>query len=98
MSYMIQYGQTKKSVGRKKRPAVKRRVLAVAVILILAIAARICWPQLGTYAEKILLLGVADQNEAAVTAFLQDVGSGNDFSDALTAFCKEVLRNADTAQ
>lgn len=98
MSYTIQYVQTKKTVSRRKRPAVKRKVLAAAAILTLAIAARICWPQVGTYAEKILLLGVAEENEAAVTAFFENVGSGDDFSEALTAFCKDVLRNADAAQ
>lgn len=98
MSYTIQYTQTKKTAVGKRRNGRGRGWIAAALLLILALVARLMWPQVGEYAQKLLLLGVSDQNEEAVTAFIQDVRGGEDFSDALTAFCREVLQNGQTVE
>lgn len=98
MSYTIQYTQTKKAAAGKRRNGRGRGWIAAALLLALALVVRLMWPQVGEYAQKLLLLGVSDQNEEAVTAFIQDLRGGEDFSDALTAFCREVLQNGQTVE
>lgn len=97
MSYTIQYNDGKKNSVCKRRRWSKKWLLPAA-ILALAIAARLFWPQIGNLTQKLLFLGVSEQNEAAVTAFIEDVRNGEDFSDALTVFCREVLNNAETIE
>ena len=94
MSYSIQYTQEKTKASVKKRKTGKKKWPIAVLVLALAIVARVVWPNIGAYAEKLLLLGADEQNEAAVTAFFQDVRSGDDFGDALTTFCREILKNA----
>ncbi len=94
LGYRIQYGPmakgevqwNRKRIGRLK--AKTMWLLAVLSILLLAVAQR------HGILEKLLIPGNPEVTKAAYIQFKQDVKEGEPVGEAITAFCRTVIENA----
>ena len=89
MGYRIQYNTTQSYLyltARKKK--VPKLLIAVLVITIFLSV-------FGHKLKHILLPGDPDVTGEALSAFASDMKDGTSFSDALEAFCKNILEHAD---
>lgn len=92
MGYRISYGQTKAETYHRRKINLALPLCALLVIGI--VAAGMVFPQVGEVLRG-LLFPVTD--EATVTAFqdmVQQVGEGVSVGEAVTAFCREIVENA----
>lgn len=94
MGYRIEYdtsGNAKFYSGQKRRLP-KGLLAGIGAAGILAV---IFFSGLGEHIRNFFL---PDVSEAALTALVEDLRSGESLSDAVTAFCEEVIENADLAE
>lgn len=94
MGYRIQYGQTmtKTPIADKKilrKPKKLRLLIPVCIIFLIALM----WIKKDTLRD-FLIPGDEAVTEAAVADFVKDLRTGENFSDAITAFCQEIIENA----
>lgn len=51
------------------------------------------WPQGKEQLRKIVIPGDPDVTQQAVSELIVDLQNGEDFSDSVTAFCREIIRH-----
>ena len=90
MSYRIVYSSQiqKMPIKRKGSPW----VAGIAVFLILALCLT---AGSGEWLQDLLLPGDAAVTGAALQNMVEDLKNGENLTDAVTAFCKEILDNAE---
>ncbi len=93
MSYRITYGP---KVPKKyyKRKMSKRPLLFLGVAAAAVIAAAILFP---TQAQRIkykLMPWTTPESKAAISAMLTDIEGGASYSDAIAAFCRDILNTS----
>ena len=91
MSYKISYcGTTQKPFRFPFRlPAV------AGIVLTIAILARIFYPDVTKQLAEALLPLTSSSSQKALEVFAQNIKAGEPFGDAVTAFCQEILNDAD---
>ncbi len=93
MSYRIEYGDglTKEIIAdspiRRKSIPILTLLMTVCVILFILFSA-------GGKVRDILIPGNAEVTRRAVSGFVDDIKEGEQVRDALTAFCVEIIENA----
>lgn len=93
MGYRIQYGETmtkefiNEAVCKKKVPVITW-ILIGSFMLAFILGYRI------EGMREFLIPGNPDVTEAAVNAFVEDVREGEPIGEAITAFCLEIIENA----
>ena len=97
MGYTIQYGQTllKEEI---KEPCSKLNNKLIPILLITSctIAAFLIYAK-ADFLRDIILPGNADVTEAALGHLAENLRSGETFGSAITAFCREIIINANIA-
>lgn len=93
MGYRIQYGKITRmervaSPQASKKAAVVKTVIVVGVLVIAAFLGRLGF-------LDFLIPGDKEVTKEAFHAMLEDVREGEDVKTAITAFCAEILENAD---
>ena len=91
MSYKIVYGSQMHRVPIKGKGSPMAVGIAVFLILVLYLAAGA-----GERFRELLLPGDAAVTGAALQNMVENLKDGEDLSDAVTAFCKEIVENAQT--
>ncbi len=90
MRYVIRYDG-----GEVIRERPKRRGLWIAVgMVLLAVAVRLVRPNVADWAGAALFSGGSEQTVAAFGEMLDALRFGAGFSQAVTAFCQEVMAGA----
>lgn len=92
MSYSIRYGPHKTKKPEKDSP--KKYYYFGILLVLIAGALHFLWPQ-GTETLRQILVPWADgPTVEAFQKMLAQVGEGENISDALLAFCREIVSNA----
>ena len=98
MGYRVEY----KSFGEEKKlPKVRKyksAVLAAALVLSLTGGALTVKLTGLPWVQKYLLPGDPEVTAAALEQMVEDLRSGHSLGDAVTAFCREIMENAQPAQ
>lgn len=95
MGYRIQYGQTMTKTpiaDEKVLHKLKKLRLLIPVCVFFLIS--LLWSKRDAV-HDFLIPGNAAVTEAAVAEFVNDLRAGENFGDAITAFCQEIIENAD---
>ena len=94
MSYKISYSEKSKSARKERRSGIYVPIAAV-FILLAAMLARMIYPaETKQITEALFPLTNAD-TRTALEVFAQNIKEGESFSDAVTAFCLEIIDEAD---
>ena len=98
MGYRVEY----KSFGEEKRqPKVgqyKKAIMAAALVMVLTGGALTVKLTGLPWVQKYLLPGDPEVTAAALEQMVDDLRSGYSFADAVTAFCREIMENAQPSQ
>lgn len=94
MSYKISYGDPagkamQRSSFRLRLPA------AAGIVLALAILARIFYPNEAKQLTEALFPLTSAASQEALEVFAQNIKAGESFRNAVTAFCLEIIEDAD---
>lgn len=94
MGYRIEYGTSgseKRSLAVKRYPMLYMTVLFFIGFLLLTVA---FWPEGRNTMLRIILPGDSEVTAAALRGVVADLQAGADFSEVVTAFCREILAGA----
>ena len=94
MSYKISYGTMS---GKTRNKAIFRfRIPVIAgVVLILATTVRLLCPQQTKQLTEALFPLTKASSQEALEVFAQNIKAGESFGDAVSAFCQEIIHEAD---
>ena len=94
MGYKIQYSQTGESVRVAPKKYNQLRYIIIVCILIACCLALYVVDVKEVAILDYFLPGNPEVTKAAFFSFAEDLRSGLTFSDAVTAFCREIIENA----
>ena len=97
MSYSIHYHLEKELSGRERRFCLQIPVAAAMVVLSACMITHIL-PIETARLRECLLPWTQEQTQTALISFQEDLQSGVSCPDAVTAFCMEILNEADMSQ
>ena len=93
MSYKISYVEMSKRSKKDKR---SRWLLPAALAAVaLAIGMRFFYPDATKLLTEALFPLTSASSQAALEVLSQNIKAGDSFSDAVTAFCQEIIYEAD---
>lgn len=92
MSYRIVYGPDRQKP--KQRIDFRRHIPMFVGIMALCLAVLLHFTGAAAGFKQFLLPGDAAVTEAALEAMIAEIQSGESFTDAVTAFCVEIVENA----
>lgn len=97
MGYQIMYSPEDNHKYPAYKPVRKNKwvIPAVLTAVLLAAAAR---PQVRSALENWLIPGDKDVTKAAFSLMLEDIRTGEPVSQAVSAFCREILENGKTGE
>lgn len=90
MGYEIRYGPK----ISQKRKTVGLLPIAAAVVVVLALGVRTLFPDAAVKAWQ-LILPADTETQAAFQTMVDSVRAGEAFGEAVTAFCQEIIENAE---
>lgn len=92
MAYRIQYsGSTKyKFPSSKKEAPIILAGIIISLIFLVSIV-----PEIRTGIRDLILPGDAEVTYGALTAFAEDLKSGESVKEAITAFCQDIIANGE---
>lgn len=97
MGYTVRYGPAIKV--RRERRRFRLRLPAMALALILSILClRHAWPNESQRLRQALFPWTRESVRAAFAVFREDLEAGRSVSAAITAFCLEIVDEADSFQ
>ena len=94
MAYKIEYGT---GVAEKKtlQPRKRRRLpLTAGVLCVFLLMTLLCWPKGRTALREVVLPGDAEVTADALQGLASDLRAGQGVSDAVTAFCQQIIRES----
>lgn len=97
MAYQIAYNPEDKKkypIADHRKQNKKWMVWSCCTLLLIGMLAI---PEIWGRVKHILLPGDAEQTAAAITSLVENVREGTPVGDAVTVFCREILKNAQTA-
>ena len=97
MAYRIQYGSDPKFKTHWDRPFRKHRTAIISAIIaaVLLICATV--PQVQRGIRELILPGDPSITEAALTAFVDNLKTGEPMDEAFAAFCRDIISNAEVS-
>ena len=95
MGYRIDYSPAVPAKHTQRPRPLRLQILCAACFLLFVLTVRFCWPA-GTRYLRQFLLPAKDPGNAmqAFHEFVDDLESGVSFPDSVTAFCRDVIENA----
>jgi len=93
MSYRITYGPEQDSTLRRKFQL--HLPVAAVLAVLLAIVIRFTYPEETKQLAETLFPLTSAASQEALEAFSQNIRAGESFGDAITAFCLEIINEAD---
>lgn len=97
MSYRIVYAGTEPSHGRTCFQKGRFYRLLAGFFLLFCLLTKVCWPEGSDMMSRIVFSGDPEVTAQAVSVFMQHLRAGEDFSDAVTAFCLEITEHAENS-
>lgn len=97
MGYTVNYGPAIKARRSKRRIRLRIPLLALCLVLTV-IFVRHTWPEETQRLRQALFPWTRESVLEAFAGFQEDIKQGEPFSDAISAFCLEVLDEADLSQ
>lgn len=94
MSYKISYGETDRRTAKRQKTHFLRPAMAVLIIAT-AIALRLFYPEETKKLTETLFPLTSASSQKALEVFSQNIKAGESFGDAVTAFCLEIIDEAD---
>lgn len=98
MGYCIVYGPEPKIAHPKKRSTAKLRIRICLFLLLLSFGIKALWPGGTAMLRRFLLPGESEITQQALDAMVRNLGSGIPISDALGAFCQQIIVHGRTSQ
>lgn len=96
MGYRIEYGPAAAPRRRRFKPQLRLQILTAVVLILFTLGVKKGWPEgAGKLREFLLPSDTALASQEAMQTFLTSLESGHSLDDALTAFCREIVANAD---
>ena len=96
MGYRIVYGDDQPK--RKQSAGFGFRAMVAACLLLLALSVRLWWPEGRMLMERFLLPDGVSDVQTAFSAVVEDLQNGESFSEAVVAFCREIMIDAQSGQ
>lgn len=96
MSYQIIYGESG-SVRRKTAGSHTLAGFTAGFFLLFVLLSRLYWPAGADKLRQIILPCDPDVTAAAFSELMVDINQGDDLTDAVTAFCREITQNAENS-
>ena len=95
MAYTIQYGAPARAEaawikGQKKR---SKRYIALGLVIALILSIFLLGSEESV--QRFLIPGDPEITKAAVTQFTQNIQQGDNFKQAITTFCREIIESAE---
>lgn len=92
MGYRIEY----ETVGRHKQSSKKNWTgMTAGILVLLLVFGAMTIKTVGLeWVQEVLLPGDPDVTAAALENMVEDLKDGNSFGEAVTAFCKEIMKHA----
>lgn len=94
MAYKISYGAMP-GKSKSKQNRLPLRLAAGVFAIVLAITLRFLYPEETRRFSNALFPMTAASSQEALAAFAENIRAGESFGDAATAFCQEILDDAD---
>ena len=94
MGYQIRYGDTQASSGGQ-RPRLSRIIgLSLSFLLVFVLLSWSFWPEGRAVLRDVLVPGDPDVTLHGLETLARELREGESLSDAVTAFCREVIDGA----
>ena len=93
MSYRITYGPEQDSISKRKFQL--HLPVAAVLAVLLAVAIRFTYPEETKQLAETLFPLTSAASQEALEAFSENIRAGESFGDAVTAFCLEIINEAD---
>ena len=97
MGYRIVYGPMPKTRKLRNYRAPRLRIMAAAFLLLFVLVVRQAWPDGAEILREYLLPGERSVTEAAFGEMVTDLQNGQSVGEAVTAFCKEIVKHGANA-
>lgn len=94
MAYSIRYGSYQYGREKKKKSARGLLAMTAAFLIILALGINVFWLDGARLLRELILPFSDEQTVEAFREMVQQVGDGTRLTDAVTAFCREVIEGA----
>ncbi len=91
MGYKIVYGPEKKENESKKTSLLKLQALSAAFLLFFVLCVHSSWPAGSEKLQELFLPGDKNQTGAAFETLVENLQDGEDFTEAVTVFCQDLL-------
>lgn len=95
MAYRIDYGAESRREFLGSQSGLSFRVLTAALLVAFSLVVTKTWPEGRERLQQALLPGEPSRTEQAFTAMAERISQGEPVGEAVTAFCREVLENAE---
>lgn len=95
MGYRIDYGPAEPQKKNKLWETVKMQVLTAVFAAAFTIGVRTWWPEGTAQLRAWLLPGEPSVTQTAFSNLVDDLRNGTQLGDAVTAFCREIIADAD---
>ena len=92
MGYKIVYGTDSMQVASASESGGRLRLMTAACLLVFCMLVRCFWPEGTGLLREIILPGEPTATEQAFDRMLEDLRLGESLGDAVTVFCKDVIR------
>lgn len=94
MGYRVDYGPVKKVRGTEKRVCRGASVIGVFLLLVFLLAGSL-WPEGKAILRRLIFPGDPAVTAAALENLTEDLRSGEDLTDSMSAFCIQILEGAE---
>ena len=94
MSYDIRYGQTIEMKRMKTSPINRHRKAIAAALILIVIITALAWAGRSSWFQDLLIPGDEAVTRAAFGGFVDDIEAGTPMVEAVTVFCREILKGA----
>lgn len=95
MAYRINYGTDASKQHANEGSQLRWQAMTAVFLLLFVLMVKQIWPE-GTDKLRDCLLPGGEGTQAAFQAFAADLHEGETVGEALTAFCRQVIENAQT--
>ena len=93
MAYRVDYGPSPEK-GPSLFERNRIRILTAVFLLLFILAVKLLWPDGTAVLCNVLLPGEASATQTALSSLVDNLRSGEGVSEALSAFCKEIISDA----
>lgn len=95
MSYRIEYAAVPETAQIRNNHPLRTFFLTTTVFTVFLIALHTCFPRGWEVLQDLLWPGDAEVTRQAINTLVNDLRTGQTFSEAAQAFCREIMIHAD---